>query len=117
MFMFITKNVYVLFITKNITTKNVMFITKNFAHLLVVITGCATLQVLSSLFKKELNPGSAVKNLPANAGDTGDMGSTPGWERPLRGGKGNPSPVFPGGGNDDPLQCSSLDNPTDRGAW
>ena len=93
-----------------------MFITKNFAYLLV-ITGCATLQDLSSLFKKELNPGSAVKNLLDNAGDTGDMGSIPGWERPLRGGKGNPSPVFPGGGNDDPLQCSSLDNPMDRGAW
>ena len=31
--------------------------------------------------------------------------------------KGNPSPVFPGGGNGNPLQCSSLDKPMDRGAW
>ena len=93
-----------------------MFITKNFAHLLV-IAGCATLQDLSSLFKKGLNPGSAVKDLPANAGETGDMDSIPGWERTPRGGKGSPSPVFPGGGNGNPLQCSSLDNPIDRGAW
>ena len=24
---------------------------------------------------------------------------------------------YPGGGNGDPLQCSCLENPTDRGAW
>ena len=27
--------------------------------------------------------GSVVKNLPANAGDTGYVGSIPGWEDPL----------------------------------
>ena len=27
--------------------------------------------------------GSALKNLPANAGDAGDTGSNPGWEDPL----------------------------------
>ena len=27
--------------------------------------------------------GSALKNLPANAGDAGDTGSIPGWEDPL----------------------------------
>ena len=43
-----------------------------------------------------------VKNLPANAGDTG---SIPGLER------------SPGEGNGNPLQYSCLGNPTDRGAW
>ena len=46
--------------------------------------------------------GSVVKNLPANAGDTG---SIPGWGR------------SPGEGNGNPLQCSCLENPMDRGAW
>ena len=46
-----------------------------------------------------------VKSLPANAGDIGDMGSIPGL--------GN----SPGGGNGNPLQCSCLENPMDRGAW
>ena len=43
-----------------------------------------------------------VKNLPANAGD---VGSIPGSGR------------SPGGGNDNPLQYSSLGNRMDRGAW
>ena len=43
-----------------------------------------------------------VKNPPAKAGDTG---SVPGWGR------------SPGGGNGNPLQCSCLKNPMDRGAW
>ena len=46
-----------------------------------------------------------VKNSPANAGDTGDMGLIPGLGRFPRGGKGNP------------LQYSCLENPMDRGAW
>ena len=46
--------------------------------------------------------GSAVKNPPANAGDAG---SIPGLERSS------------GGGNDNPLQGSYLENPLDRGAW
>ena len=45
------------------------------------------------------------KNLPANAGDTGDVGSTPGSRR------------SPGGGHCNPLQYSCLDNPQDRGDW
>ena len=49
--------------------------------------------------------GSVVKNPPANAGDTGHMGSIPGLGRSPGGGKGNP------------LQYSSLENPMDRGAW
>ena len=46
-----------------------------------------------------------VKNPPANAGDTGDLGSIPGSERSL------------GGGNGNPLQDSCLENPMDRRAW
>ena len=46
-----------------------------------------------------------VKNLPANEGDTGDMGSIPGLGR------------FPGGRNGNPLQCSCLENSMDREAW
>ena len=46
-----------------------------------------------------------VKNPPANAGDTGDLGSLPGPGR------------SPGGGNGNPLQYSCLENPVDRGAW
>ena len=47
-----------------------------------------------------------VKNPPANAGDVRDSGSIPGLGR---------SPG--GGGHGNPLQCSCLGNPTDRGAW
>ena len=43
-----------------------------------------------------------VKNLPANAGDVGLIS---------RSGKS------PGEGNGNPLQCSFMGNPTDRGAW
>ena len=46
--------------------------------------------------------GSVVKNLPANAGDSGLI---PGSGR------------SPGEGNGNPLQYSSLGNPVDRRAW
>ena len=46
-----------------------------------------------------------VKNLPANAGDAGDMGLIPGL-----GGS-------PGGGNGNLLQYSCLGKPMNRGAW
>ena len=46
-----------------------------------------------------------VKNLPANAGDSGDPGSIPGWRR---------SPV---GGQDNPLQYFCLENSMNRGDW
>ena len=49
--------------------------------------------------------GSVVKNLPADAGDTGDAGLIPGWGRSS------------GGGNGNSLQYSCLENPRDRGAW
>ena len=49
--------------------------------------------------------GSVVKDLPASAGDTGDMGLIPG------------SGGSPGGGNGNPLEYSCLENSMDRGAW
>ena len=49
--------------------------------------------------------GLTLKNLPANAGDIRDVNSIPGLGR------------SPGGGHGNPLQCSCLENPTDRGSW
>ena len=49
--------------------------------------------------------GPVVKNPPANAGDTRDMGSIPGSGR------------SPEEGNGNPLQHSCLENPMNRGAW
>ena len=46
-----------------------------------------------------------VKNLPANAGDTRDVGFIPGLGR------------SPGEGNGNLLQYSCLENSTDREAW
>ena len=46
-----------------------------------------------------------VKNLPANAGDTGDTGSILGLRR------------SPGGGNGYPLQYPCPEDSMDRGAW
>ena len=46
--------------------------------------------------------GSEVKSPPA---DAGDLGLIPEWGR------------SPGGGQGNPLQCSCLENPMDRGAW
>ena len=48
---------------------------------------------------------SVVKDPPANAGDTGDLGSIPG------------SGKSSGKGNGNPLQDTCLGNPMDRGAW
>ena len=48
-----------------------------------------------------------MQNMPessVNAGDAEDLGLIPGLEK------------SPGGGNDNPLQYSCLDNPMDRGA-
>ena len=58
--------------------------------------GLATIYILVEL---------VVKNLPAKAGDIRDMGSIPVLGRSL------------GGGHDNPLQYSCLENPIDRGAW
>ena len=49
--------------------------------------------------------GSVVKNLPSNAGATGDVGLIPGLGR------------SPGGGTGNPLQYSYLENSMDRGSW
>ena len=67
---------------------------KDWDHLLL-ITGLV-------IHLRDLPGVSAVKNLPANAGD---VGSIPGLER------------SPGGGNGNPLQYSCLGNPMDREAW
>ena len=48
---------------------------------------------------------SVVKNLPANSADEGDVVQSLGQEDPS-----------PGEGNGNPLQCSCLENPMDRGA-
>ena len=48
--------------------------------------------------------GSEIKNLPANAGDVGDVGSVPVLGR------------SPEEGNGNPLQYSCLENPMGRGA-
>ena len=47
----------------------------------------------------------AVKNLPAKAGDTRDVGSIPGLRR------------SPGEGNGNPLQYACLENLMDGGPW
>ena len=49
--------------------------------------------------------GTSGKDMPANAGDIREAGSTP------RSGRS------PGIAHDKPLQYSCLENPTDRGAW
>ena len=46
-----------------------------------------------------------VKNPPANTGEVRDLDLIPGSERSL------------GGGHDNPLQHSCLENPLNRGAW
>ena len=46
-----------------------------------------------------------VKNLSAKAGDVRDAGLI------------HRLGIFPGEGNGNPLQCSNLENPMDRGAW
>ena len=53
--------------------------------------------------------GTVVKNQPASAGDTGDMGLIPGSGR-------SPGVGLPGVGNGIPLQSSCLENSMDRGA-
>ena len=49
--------------------------------------------------------GSVVKNLPVNAGDTGNSGLIPGSGR------------SPGEDNGNPLQFPCLENSMDRRAW
>ena len=49
--------------------------------------------------------GTSGKESISNAGDVRDMGSIPGSGR------------SPGGGHGNPLHCSYLENPMDRGTW
>ena len=49
--------------------------------------------------------GSVVKNPPVNAGNTRNMGSTPGSGRSA------------GGENGNPPQFSCMENPMEKGAW
>ena len=80
-----------------------------------------------------------VKNPPANAGDTGDVGSIPGSGRSLEeeiaihfpGGSDGKASAYnagnlgsipgsgrsPGEGNGNPLQYSCPENPINRGTW
>ena len=55
--------------------------------------------------KRDFTCGAVVKNTPANAGDTGDLGSIPGSGRSH------------GEGNGNLLQYSCLGNLMDRGTW
>ena len=55
--------------------------------------------------KLQLFGALVVKNMPASAGDTREVGSIHRLGR------------SPGGGPNNPLQCSCLANPLDRGAW
>ena len=68
--------------------------------------GCKDLSVFSTTQRRSGFPGGAVlKNLPANAGDSGNMSSTPGSGR------------YPAGGNGNPVRYSCLENSKVRGAW
>ena len=60
---------------------------------------------MDSTFGISFPGGAVLNNPPAKARDTRDAGSVPGLRR------------SPGEGNGDPLQCSCLGNPMDRGAW
>ena len=55
--------------------------------------------------RMDLPSSSVVKNLPADSGNTGDMGSI------------HISGRSSGGGNGNPLQDSCLKNPMNRGTW
>ena len=57
------------------------------------------------MYRENFPISSVVKTLPANVGDIIDVDSIPG------------SGVFPGEGNGNPLQYSSLENPMGEGAW
>ena len=80
------------------TTLNVLWGLNEIIHIIQTLT-CNTHPT------KGFPGGSVVNNLPANAGDTGDMDLIPGVGR------------SPGRGNDNPLQYSCLENPMDRAAW
>ena len=63
------------------------------------------MQKTSHLSLRRTSQALSGKNPPAKAGDTKELGSILGLGR------------SPEEGNGNPLQYSSLENPTDRGAW
>ena len=63
------------------------------------------LSVSLSSYNRASQAALVVKNPPAHAGDIRDVGSVAGLGR------------SPGGGHGNPLQCSCLQSPMDRGAW
>ena len=63
------------------------------------------LTLVTQIFHTAFPGSSVVKNLPASAGATEDIGSVPGSGR------------SPGEGDGNPVQYSCQDNPMDRGAW
>ena len=72
--------------------------------MLMKIFALLTIFVVEQMNKKGFPGGSVVKDLPASAGDAGDVGLIP------RSGRS------PGEVNVNPLKYSCLENPMDRGA-
>ena len=70
-------------------------------HTAIDVLVCYTVWFSSKKKKKK----KRKKNPPANAGDTGDAGSIPGWVTSSEGGHGHP------------LQYSCLENSIDGGTW
>ena len=76
------------------------FVTKMYSYIKAIIM----LLINSHTASSTLSMGFLGGNLPANAGDAGDTGLIPGLGRSSGEEHGNP------------LQCSCLENSTDRGA-
>ena len=74
-------------------------------YFLAVIDTLVNISLFLSFCYMSVRVVPVIKKLPANAGDVKDMGWLPGSGR------------SPGGGHGNPLQCSCLETPVDRGAW
>ena len=72
---------------------------------LKIPSSCSFPFLAAALMGRASQVALVVKKSPTSAGDLRDTGSIPGWGR------------SPGGGHGNPLQCSCLENPIDRGAW
>ena len=79
-----------------------LWLLAHFSCLCICFKIYLNIHYLTTLCVVGFSVSAVVKNWPANAGD---VGSIPGSGR------------FLGGGNSNPLHCSCLGNPTDRGAW
>ena len=110
-FLYSTRHIYHLRITKQClkqydywkSTELLFFFFSFLSFGYIPLGMCCQITVLH-IHLRVFRSSSVVKNLPANAGGTGDNGSIPGSERSL------------GGGNGYSLQYSCLENPMDRGA-